>query len=100
MTKTTIDLDTRRVGLFIGDHSASEAKPHRPSRSSKWSLERIRRAMRARIHAKTTDRNNATTSATSPGKRFANFVRKRVVESIKACLTCCHINSSDTTHKN
>src|SRR5215467_3676279 len=94
-TSAARDRDTRRVGLFIGDDSAGEAKPRRASRSSKCKLVSNRRAIAASIHARIADKNNATMSAANPGKRLANLVRKRVVESTRACLTCCHIHTSD-----
>src|ERR1700683_3195584 len=96
MTSAATDRDIRRVGLFIGDHSANEENPHRPSRSSKWRAARTRRTIAARIHAKTADTSSAIINAANPGRRFANLVRNRAVESTKACFTCSHIKPSDT----
>src|SRR5262244_4108131 len=98
-TSVARDRDTRWVGLFIGDHSASEAKPHRPSRSSKCRVVSSRCVIAARIHARIADRKSATMSAANPGKRLANLVRKWVVESTRACLTCCHIHTSDVVQQ-
>jgi hypothetical protein len=98
MTSAATDREIRRVGLFIGDHSANDEKPHRPSRSSKSRPARTRRTIAARIHAKAADRSNAIINAANPGRRFANLVRKRAVESSKACFTCTHIDPSYTAH--
>src|SRR5215467_3230919 len=90
-----MDRDTRRVGLFMGDHSANDANPHRSKRSSKWRPISTRLTIEARTHARKKDTSRATISAANPGRKLANLVRKRVVESTKACLTCPHIRTSD-----
>src|SRR6516162_8095008 len=96
MTRVPNDRDTNSVGLFNGDHSAKEAKPQCPRRSSKCRAVNERLTIVARIQANMTETNTARMNAASPGSKLANLVRKWAVESAKACLTCCHIMTSDT----
>src|SRR6516225_8035420 len=100
MTRAASDRDTNSVGLFNGDNSAKEVKPQRPRRSSKCRLVNKRLTTVARIQANIKETNSARMSAANPGSKLANLVRKWAVESDKACLTCCHITTSDTARKN
>jgi hypothetical protein len=52
--------------------------------------------MAANTQAKRIEKNTATISAANPGRRLAKRVRKCAVESTRACLTCSHINTSNT----
>src|SRR5215831_673710 len=92
MINTAMDRDTSRVGLFIGDHSANDANPHRSRCSSKSTPARTRLTVTARIHANRKDTNKARISAANPGKKFANLVRKWIVEFIRACFLFPHKN--------
>ncbi len=80
MTKAATNRDTRMEGLFMGDHSAVEGKPHRTSRSSNRRLTSNRRSTMATIQANTTEISSATMRATKPGSSRANAVMNRAVD--------------------
>jgi hypothetical protein len=80
MTTHAVVRETKRVGLFIGDHSRREAKPQRFSRSSKCMLASNRRTTIASTQANTNEISSATMSATIPGSWCASPVRNFVVD--------------------
>jgi hypothetical protein len=80
MTTQAVVRETKRVGLFIGDHSWMDAKPQRFNRSSNRMLASSRRTTIARTQANTKEISSATMSATIPGNWCASPVRNFVVD--------------------
>src|SRR5579863_5168739 len=85
---------TNNVGLWEGDHSASDLNPQPFARSSKRIPISERFRTTPSIQAINAEISNATTSATIPGRRLATWLINLVMDSINACWARSHIFDS------